>query len=64
MNERIRELADKAAENISSSPWNSSDDFSGKFAQLIIQECIEVACPKLTDIVVKKRLKQYFGVEE
>ena len=42
MNERIKQLADKAAENISSSLWNSSDDFSGKFAELIVQECISI----------------------
>ena len=42
MNERILELADKAVEDIHSGPWNISDEFCIKFAQLIVQECIEV----------------------
>ena len=36
MNERIIELADKAVEDISSGPWNISDEFCKKFAELII----------------------------
>ena len=38
MNERIIELADKAVEDISSGPWNISDEFCIKFAELIIRE--------------------------
>ena len=41
MNERIIELADEAVENISSGPWNISDEFCIKFAQLIVRECID-----------------------
>ena len=41
MNERIIELADKAVEDISSGPWNISDEFCIKFAQLIVRECID-----------------------
>ena len=40
MNERIIELADKAVEDISSGPWNISDEFCKKFAELIVRECI------------------------
>ena len=40
MNERIIELADKAVEDISSGPWNISDEFCIKFARLIVQECL------------------------
>ena len=40
MNERILELADKAVEDISSGPWNISDEFCIKFAELIVKECI------------------------
>ena len=43
MNERIIELADKAVEDISSGPWNISDEFCIKFAELIVQECINVS---------------------
>lgn len=42
MNERIIELADKAVEDISSGPWNISDEFCIKFAELIVQECISI----------------------
>jgi hypothetical protein len=42
MNERIIELADKAVEDISSGPWNISDEFCKKFAELIVQECISI----------------------
>ena len=41
MNERIIELADKAVEDISSGPWNISDEFCIKFARLIVRECID-----------------------
>ena len=40
MNERILELADQAVENISSGPWNISDEFCIKFAELIVRECV------------------------
>ena len=40
MNERIIKLADKAVEDISSCPWNISEEFCIKFARLIVQECI------------------------
>ena len=42
MNERIIELADKAVEDISSGPWNISDEFCKKFAELIIRECLSI----------------------
>ena len=42
MNERIIELADKAVEDISSGPWNISDEFCIKFAELIVQECVSI----------------------
>jgi hypothetical protein len=41
MNERILELADKAVEDISSGPWNISDEFCKKFAELIVRQCID-----------------------
>ena len=42
MNERILELADKAVEDISSGPWNISDEFCIKFAELIVKECCDI----------------------
>ena len=42
MNERIIELADKAVEDISTGPWNISDEFCIKFAKLIVRECCDI----------------------
>jgi hypothetical protein len=83
MNQRIRELALQANANELSyayyrgekKPENAvtlhSVDLE-KFAELIVEECVKVAHPKLTDVgewaagmrLVQKRLKQHFGVEE
>ena len=41
MNERIIELADKAVEDISSGPWNISDEFCIKFARLIVEAVLD-----------------------
>ena len=49
MNERIIELADKAVENISSGPWNISDEFCIKFAQLIVADCLKQIKDGLVD---------------
>ena len=40
MNERIRELADKAIEDMPGA-WNIPDEFCEKFAELIVRECVE-----------------------
>jgi hypothetical protein len=68
MNERILELADKAVEDISSGPWNISDEFCKKFAELIIEQCGVALSPMLRDMVSRGQafdlIKQHFGVEE
>ena len=70
MNERIIELADKAVEDISSGPWNISDEFCIKFAQLIVRECAGIAyeydIPNLTGPgeFIGNRIQKHFGVEE
>jgi hypothetical protein len=43
MNERIRELADKAFVTVSSDGYFSSGKFCEKFAELIVKECAQVA---------------------
>lgn len=68
MNERIIELADKAVEDISSGPWNISDEFCGKFAEMIVRECAEIA--DTADATrekwesIGKYVRQHFGVKE
>ena len=70
MNERIIELADKAVENISSGPWNISDEFCIKFAQLIVQDLIDSMIKRYGDDdelpiqEIKLFIKEHFGVEE
>lgn len=49
MNERIREIWDKAAESTAAYPsgqnnsWETQVNFMEKFAELIVQECIDIA---------------------
>ena len=68
MNERILELADKAVEDISSGPWNISDEFCIKFAELIIKDCYVALFPALRDMISRGQaydlIKKHFGVEE
>jgi hypothetical protein len=70
MNERIIELADKAVEDISSGPWNISDEFCIKFAQLIVQDLIDSMIKRYGDDdelpiqEIKLFAKEHFGVEE
>ena len=76
MNERIIELADEAVEDISSGPWNISDEFCKKFAELIVRECITAlktntegydsrAMFLMTEMINRSEsiLLQHFGVE-
>jgi hypothetical protein len=70
MNERIIELADKAVEDISSGPWNISDEFCKKFAQLIVQDLIDSMIKRYGDDdelpiqEIKLFVREHFGVEE
>ena len=76
MNERIKEMIEQAGIE---EWWDSGNErrevlqeHLEKLAELIVEECVEVAHPKLTDVgewaagmrLVQKRLKQHFGVEE
>jgi len=67
MNERIIELADKAVEDISTGPWNISDEFCKKFAELIVKETMQVVANNLplnTYLDVADAVIEHFGVEE
>jgi hypothetical protein len=70
MSERIIELADKAVEDISSGPWNISDEFCIKFAQLIVQDLIDSMIKRYGDDdelpiqEIKLFVKEHFGVEQ
>ena len=76
MNERIRELLDKAAESTAAYPsgqnnsWETQVNFMAKFAELIVQECGVVAyktycqTPGALGIQYKQAIEQHFGVEK
>ena len=70
MNERIKEFADKAIEDMPGA-WNIPDEFCEKFAELIVKECMEVAFRHTPDTeeceyfwLIHDKIKQHFGVEE
>ena len=63
MNERIRELAEQAGISYLSSVH---PDMWGKFAELIVLECADVAYKynRCDWADVSKSIKEHFGVEE
>ena len=65
MSERIIELADRAVEDISTGPWNISDEFCIKFAELIVRECAKVG-ERYADgnYEVYNQIMAHFGSEE
>jgi hypothetical protein len=63
MNERIIELADKAVEDISSGPWNISDEFCKKFAQLVVQDNIQTLRGNGYDDAAQCLQDTHFGLE-
>ena len=69
MNERIRELAEQAMTYVTHNPkankLNSGDMFDEKFAELIVQECADIADnPDVDMLRIGKAIKEHFGVEE
>ena len=67
MNERIRELAFKAAGGMLSydgeDEWRLSQKEAEKFAELIVRECAEVAEDYDGAHYVGTAIKQHFGVK-
>lgn len=66
MNERIRELADRAGEYADFESGLCTDEFLKKFAELIVMECCNLFVELRTrpaDLAVKD-VKRHFGVEE
>ena len=68
MNERIKQLADQAAKYsaIMALPTGQSGNelFVEKFAELIVQECIDVHVDDYGVDIIGDVLKEHFGVEE
>ena len=70
MNKRIKELADKAIEDVPGA-WNIPDEFCEKFAELIVRECATAIIQdgRLSDVRTARNgcvrtIKEHFGVEE
>lgn len=74
MNERIKELADQAELTVRTGRGNtymSHPEFNKKFAELIVQECIEVCKSRVGNsdyntgrMHCASDLKEHFGVKE
>ena len=64
MNERIIELADKAVEDISSGPWNISDEFCIKFARLVVQDNIQTLRGNGYDDAAQCLHDVHFGIDD
>jgi peroxiredoxin len=66
MNERIRELADKAFVTVSSDGYFSSGKFCEKFAELIVRECANRAtwAQDTSAADIGGEVLKHFGVAE
>lgn len=73
MNERIRELELEAIAYADSKvPANDRDRYNdiyysiirGKFAELIVRECVDIAVHNQSGWEAGMRIKEHFGVEE
>ena len=66
MNERIKELADKAFVTVTSGGGFSSGEFCEKFAELIVRECVKLLPPEMTHgpdgRPLEQVFKQHFGI--
>ena len=70
MNERIKELWDKAAESTMDHSWESQTKFMERFAELIVEECA-AQCWTVSELESRgfvvsectKRMRKHFGVE-
>ena len=70
MNERIKELAEKAEEVVFYSPSTGKETKEvnlEKFAELLVRECIGIVKQRWInpdEDVIAEEIKQHFGVEE
>lgn len=72
MNQRIRELWDKAAESTAAYPsgqnnsWETQVNFMEKFAELIVWECIDTILDSSVEYATRPQIaneiKEHFGI--
>ena len=70
MNERIKKLADEAGLGMLTNPDDTWAKYLEKFAELIVEECGEIAYKAYWDnpetvrgIHIKEKIKKHFGVK-
>ena len=64
MNERIKQLADRALKECDAAKERGMDQYSKRFAEMIVRECADVAYCHQNGFVVGSMIKAHFGVEE
>jgi hypothetical protein len=66
MNERIKQLAEQAGMNIVDDKFSTYGKFAEKFAELIVQECIQAVdnVGGYNEEFHMNAIKEHFGVEE
>jgi hypothetical protein len=70
MNERIKQLWDKAAKLETDTSWEGQTKFMEKFAELIVRECAKVCREQSNEYALEfdrencaSAIEEYFGVE-
>jgi hypothetical protein len=76
MNERIKELAERAGMNIVDDKFSTYGKFAEKFAELIVQECVSIVAKRKNQAIddnwnvdeamsmAEMDIEEHFGVEE
>ena len=63
MNEQIKQLWLKAAREDSSETWDTQEQFIERFAEKIVQECMDVVAKKCASPTAYQALAEHWGVE-
>jgi hypothetical protein len=67
MNERIKQLWEEAAKTTQSDSWEEQTKFMERFAELIVQECADIATIHQQNHAhdsIGRYVLEHFGVEE
>jgi hypothetical protein len=65
MNEQIKQLWEEAAKTTQSDSWEEQTKFMERFAELIVQECADIADEyDGVGSTIVSRIREHFGVEE
>jgi len=68
MNEQIKQLWEEAAKTTQSDSWEEQTKFMERFAELIVQECIDTVLDSSVEYCTRPQIaseiREHFGVEE